>query len=215
MILITLSGTDGSGKSTQLSLLRERFEQNGKKVAYFHAVSFSLANRLARILKGKRATTEPGSEKANVSASPFSVLLRVSVLFADLAMFRSYLSSLRRKGYDVLLSDRYFYDTAINIRYLSRKRSSEYVPPLVGFMLGIAEKCIVRPDLALFLDANPEAVMRRKRAPEQGETYLAEKRTLFHENADRWNLVPVDADREISEVSALIKEKTKRILPDT
>ena len=47
MEYITFSGVDGSGKSTQLELLREYLIGKGFKVAYFHAVEFSFANRIA------------------------------------------------------------------------------------------------------------------------------------------------------------------------
>ncbi|MEI6650073.1 MAG: hypothetical protein WCL23_01415 [Candidatus Moraniibacteriota bacterium] len=199
MILITLSGTDGSGKSTQLALLRDYFERMGKKIAYFHAVEFSLANRWRRKASGETEFTS-GKDAAVTRASFASLFLRRLFLVIDLFRFRFLLNSLRKDGTDILLSDRYFYDSFINIDYLSGSKNARC----------LALKMIPRPDTAFFLDATPEAIMRRERVPEQGIDYITAKRDLFMSKRAEWNLVRIDANRTKEEVYASILETLNR-----
>ncbi|MEI7749553.1 MAG: hypothetical protein WCJ25_00960 [Candidatus Moraniibacteriota bacterium] len=183
MIFITFSGTDGSGKSTQLTLLREHFEKNGKKVAYFHAVEFSLANRLKRKVGGKNTFT-PGSEKASIKTSLYLLLLRKLFLVIDIYRFRLLVKSLQKDKVDILLSDRYFYDSVVNIEYLSGSKAFHRL-----------DRMITRPDFAIFLDVSPDEIMKRDRAPEQGIEYVSRKRDLFLADMNRFGLIRIDADK--------------------
>lgn len=192
MKLITLSGVDGSGKSTQVELLRAYLVSQGKKVAYFHAVEFSLANKIARCLKGNKAF-EPGKEKAVTKASWLSLILREKFLFIDMIRFCFLRASLRRQGYDYILSDRSFFDSIINLEYLTK--NIRFLSWPIRWGIDFLAKYTPKGDIRFYFDLTPEAIMARDRAPEQGIDYLRTKMGLFKERATQWNLIMIDAEQ--------------------
>ena len=201
MKVISFSGVDGSGKSTQLELLREQLISQGKKVAYFHAVEFSLANRITRLLQGKKLF-RPGQHKAITHASWFSLLVRQKFLLIDMLRFRCFLHKLRKDGYDYLLSDRSFYDVFINLEYLALQNRPRFL--LWNFRMNLIERMLPRLDMAFYFDIPAESVMSRQKVPEQGIEYVRIKISLFKNKIAAWQMIVIDASQTQEMVSTQI-----------
>ena len=114
--------------------------------------------------------------------------------------FKKLYNKLEKEGFDYILSDRYFYDGLLNIFYLSQKKGAKLLEKELSSLK------IPKPDVAVYLKAEPEIIMRRERTPDQGIKYLKAKEILYAEASRYWELLTIDGDRPPEEIFSEIKK---------
>jgi thymidylate kinase len=205
--LVSLCGLDGSGKTTQTKVLQKRLQMAGYKVYYFHSISFSIATKIAQLLGRKK---KQNSGESVTSASFLTILLRKIFLKIDLIRFRRLRQELRGK-YDLILSDRYYYDTIVNLLYLEEIKIPDdnlhkHLPKT------FLETHIPVPDLAFMMNIAPEKIMERENPPEQGIEYLHAKNRIYLKKAQDWNLQLINADNNKEKISQELYKEIKYLL---
>ena len=175
--IVSFSGIDGAGKSTQIHALETWLLQSGLRVkvlAFWDDVVVLEKFRefmSHAAFKGDRGIGSPeiplNRRDKNVNSWPLTVV-RTCLYFLDALNVRLKIRGIRSSDADVVIFDRYIYDELAN---LPLRSSLSRV--IIRFLLKLAPM----PDVSYVIDADPVAALARK--PEYPLEFLRRNREAY------------------------------------
>ncbi|MFB3813609.1 MAG: dTMP kinase [Terriglobales bacterium] len=178
MKLISFSGLDGSGKTTQIDGVIALLQSRGltvRRLAFWDHVVVATRYRSGFVHKVYKSEPGVGSPDRPVNRRDKNVrawhltLVRHLLYLLDILHLRWVIARERRRPADILVMDRYIYDELANLPLRN---------PLSRAFVRFAARIAPEPDLALLLDADPDAARARK--PEYPVEFMRECRGWYH-----------------------------------
>lgn len=177
-LLISFSGVDGSGKSTQIDNLRSALEAAGMKttlLAFWDNVVVGVRYRegfVHKVYKSERGIGAPGKpvnrRDKNVRAWYLTAARHFLYLLDSINLARVVARERRQSGADVIILDRYIYDELNNLN-LENGFSRAFIR--------LVQTLVPEPDIAYLLDADPDAAFTRK--PEYPLEFMKQCRQCY------------------------------------
>jgi thymidylate kinase len=176
--LVSFSGIDGAGKSTQIANLISHLGEAGLRVklitfwddvARLKGIREGAGHKVFKGDKGVGTPDAPIQRRDKNVRSPMMTLVRLGLYLIDAFSLR-YIArkALRSETIDVIIFDRYLYDELANLN-LQNNFLRVYIRILI--------RLIPRPDVSFVLDADP--VHARARKPEYPLDFLHLNRNAY------------------------------------
>jgi thymidylate kinase len=208
--LISFSGLDGSGKSTQIENVKTYLESLGMRthlLAFWDNVVVLCRYRegfVQKVYKSEAGIGAPGKpvnrQDKNVRKW-YLTLIRHGLYFLDAMHLVSVVARARRSGADVVIMDRYIYDELANLPLTN---------PLTRMYIGLVKALVPTPDLAYLLDADPEAAHERK--PEYPVDFMHKNRRSYFRLVELLKNVTVIPPLPLEEAKTEVRRAVQRML---
>jgi thymidylate kinase len=215
--IVSFSGIDGAGKSTQISSLEDWLHRSALRTRLLtfwdDVVCFSRYREFMsyKAFKGDRGVGSPEKplhrRDKNISSWPLT-LMRFGLYFADALSLCLKVRKARKSDADVVIFDRYIYDELANLP-LTHKTAR--------FFAWFVLKLVPQPDVAYVIDADPVAAQTRK--PEYPLEFVRRNREAYLRLAQLAGNITVVEPDSIPTMKARIRlevlQKLARTAPNT
>ena len=210
-MLISFSGVDGSGKSTQIDNLRSALQAAGlttSLLAFWDNVVVGVKYRegfVHKVYKSERGIGAPGKpvnrRDKNMRGWHLTLARHFLYLMDALNLRRVVAREKRKSGVDVVILDRYIFDELSNLNL-----ANPLSPRFVKFVQAI----VPRPDIAYLLDADPVAAYARK--PEYPVEFMKKCRRVYFELAELLGTMTVIPTLGLPEAKTTVLKAAERQL---
>ncbi len=211
-LVISFSGLDGAGKSTQIENARTHIAAAGlsdKLLAFWDDVVVGCRWRegfVHKVYKSERGVGAPGKpvQRRDKNVRKWYLnLLRHGLYFLDAVNLRIVAARARRSGADVIIFDRYIYDQLANLPLWN---------PLTRAYVKMMRALAPRPDVAFLLDADPKAAHERK--PEYPVEFMREARRCYFELARQVGTMNVIPPLPLEQAKAAVVRAIAQVRPE-
>ncbi len=210
MQVISFSGLDGAGKTTQIKLLHNYLTQRGKRISILTMYDdISVARRIRKFFSLKRLRSNNFSSETRIhnksqsfrkDKNTFSLsklILRMLTYLLDSISLHIAIWKHKNK-YDIIIFDRYIYDSLVNLLTYTEH-------PIVKYYIHVLCLLSPRPDTIIFLSTTPEIAFARK--PEYPKEYLKKRYVAYKKMFSSYIKDAIFADGQIEETFSKIKEE--------
>jgi thymidylate kinase len=212
-MIVSFSGIDGAGKTTQIAACEEWLRHSGFRTSLLtfwdDVVLFSRWREAAslRAFKGDCGVGSPQNplhrRDKNVSSLPLT-LARFSFYLADALHLRRITAQAAARGSQIVIFDRYIFDELANLPL------QRFLPRLFAQMV---LRIVPQPDLAFLIDAEPAAAHARK--PEYPLDFVRRNREAYLYLARLADSITVVPPASVAEMKSTIRRALLHKLSQT
>lgn len=209
-IIVSFSGLDGAGKTTQIENLRAMAQSLGLRdslLAFWDNIVVLSRYREGFVHKvygserGIGAPDKPVERRDKNVRAWYLSLIRHGLYLLDALHLAWVIAKARRRNLDLIIVDRYIYDELANLPL-----ENPLTRVFVQFVKGLAPK----PDIAFLLDADPIAARIRK--PEYPVEFMQQSRRAYFMLAELLGSMTVVPPLPLSEAKHQVEQHFLRVL---